>query len=342
MRIFWPVYLGVALVCVVLVWCFAPSFRTSVSDDLRSKWAHGVATLKGVDLEGEGRVWPENAAEQQSEPEGDALAVEASTAPAQSETPSAQATQPPPVQRVASVTAAKPSAQVEEPYDPIPSTLGIMQTDYRDATWGIVNDVTPYRSLADNEELGKAAVGAVFVIEQRQPAAGGGVELIGNFRNQRQDEPVIMSGSKLYCFTGSYDSLTLRQKAALTSYYKKRGEAERIKRDISKENGSKSPYFAKAVEAKVKWDEMVKTTEKLEVALRTDTNANASQIRDKLARLKGEMSVQQSRVKDLSARHKAWKEKNAPNMPDPEDDPRVQQLRDEMQGYAKAIPGLAF
>ncbi len=351
MRIFWPVFLGVSLVCVLLVWFMAPSFRSSVPEDLRSSWAYGVGVLQGIDLEGMERMDAERReaaknAERQAEAEAAARALEASR-PRPKATPVRRA---PAAQTVAQNVPAAPAgdsepaqpAAPEEPEDPIPSTRGIMQTDYRDATWGIVNAVTPYRSLADNEELGKAAAGAVFVVEQRQPAAGGGVEFIGNFRNQRLEEPVIISGSRLYCFTGSYDSLTLRQRSALTSYYKKRGEAERIKREIAKENGSKSPYFAKAVEAKTKWDEMVRTTEKLEVALRTDKNANASQIRDKLARMKGEMAVQQSRVKDLSAKHKAWKEKNAPNMQDPEDDPRVQKLRDEMQGFAKLIPGLAF
>lgn len=344
MRIFWPVYLGVALVGVLLVWFVAPSFRTSVSEDLRSKWANGVASLKGVDLEGTRRSDAENDAERQTESDAAAAPIAASRPSSESASAARQtsASQPSAAQGGYSGSASRPAAPAEEPDDPIPSTLGIMQTDYRDATWGIVNAVTPYRALSDNEELGNAAVGVVFIVKQRQPAAGGGIDLIGDFRSKPMEEPVIISGARLYCFTGSYDSLTPRQKAALTSYYKKRGEVDRIKRDIAKENGSKSPYFAKAVEAKAKWDEMVKTTEKLEVALRTDKTANASQIRDKLARMKGEMSVQQSRVKDLSARHKAWKEKNAPNMPDPEDDPRVQQLRAEMQKFADVVPGLAL
>ena len=349
MRIFWPVFLAVALLSIVAMWFVAPAFRTSVPEGLRSNWANGWATLKGMDIDNPVRVQDGN--------DGDESTAEVAVAEPQPQPSASPSPRAVPARRPES-TASRPSASAEqeaqtpvaqtaaqddpEPYDPIPSTLGIMQTDYRDATWGIVNAVTPYKSLADGEVLGNAGVGTVFLVEQRQPAGGGGAEFVGNFRNHRLDEPVVISAANIYCFKGSYDSLNARQKAALTSYYKARAEAERIKRDILKESGSKSPYFAKAVAAKAKWDEMVKTTEELEVALRTDKHANASQIRDKLARMKGEMAVLKSRVKDLSDRHKAWKEKNAPNMPDPEDDPRVQKLREEMQKYAKPIPGLAF
>ena len=352
MRIFWPVFLGVALVCAVVVWIAAPSMRTSVPEGLRASWANGIAAVNGVDLE---QMESEQIERMNAEIEAARAreaAAAATTKPsemqvrsrpkadvnrksepvAQSQAPRAQEAQP-------AYTPPAPAPVVE---DPIPSTRGILQTDYKDATWGIVNAVVPYRSLADGEEMGKAAVGAVFAVEQRQPADGGGVDFIGNFINKPIEEPVLISASKLYCFTGSYDSLTQRQKAALQAYYKKRAEAERLKREISLEIGSKSPHFAKAVEAKAKWDEMVKTAEKLEVALRTDKKANASQIREKLARMKGEMAVQQAKVKDLSAKHKAWKEKNSTQIGDPEDDPRLQKLRAEMQGFAKAVPDLAF
>ena len=348
MRIFWPVFLGLSLVSIVVMWIAAPSMRSQVPESLRSSWANGIATINGVDLE---QIERQQVGRRSAEVESAPMAPVAP--PVQPSEISARSRPKAVARRVVAPSPAPAGQEPEQPAvaqtrtvmadpDPIPSTRGIMQTDYREAKWGIVNAIAPYKSLADGEEMGKAAVGAVFVIEQRQPAPGGGVEFIGNFCNKPIEEPVVMSASRLYCFTGSYDSLTQRQKVALQNYYRKRGEAERLKREITKEIGSKSPFFAKAVEAKEKWDEMVRKTESLEVALRTDKNANAGKIRDRLARMKGEMAVQQAKLKDLSDKHRAWKEKNAPNMPDPEDDPRIQQLRSEMQSFASAIPGLAF
>lgn len=363
MRLFWPIYLVIALVSVLAVWFIAPSFRESVPENLRSDWAHYAAKIKGEDLEGMERQYDERM-------EADRIArmaAEAASAAASSPKPSARTSPAAPRTVVPaarrSVVRRDPAApdddsgeeevsvpsssgsggsSDQESYNPPPATRGILHADFKDAEWGIVNAVTPYKSLADGGELGNAGIGAVFVIEQRQPAEGGGMEFVGNFCNQPVEEPVVIPASRLFCFTGSYESLTSRQKAALTAYYKKRAESERIKRDIARENGARSPFFANAVDAKAKWDEMVNTAKSLEVALRTDAKANASQIRDKLARMKGEMAVQQAKVKELSAKHKEWKEKNAPQMTDPEDDPRVRKLRDEMQELAQTIPGLAF
>ncbi len=356
MRIFWPIFLGFALVSVVVMWVVAPSFRERVPEGMRSAWANGIATINGVDLEQMERQQAERRdAFIEAERAREAAAAAAAAKPAEMSVrsrPRAVATRKTEPAVASSAPAQKEPRTVAQaprtveppppPSDPIPSTRGIMQTDYKEATWGIVNAIAPYKSLADGEEMGKAAVGAVFVIEQRQPAEGGGVEFIGNFCNKPIEEPVVMAASKLYCFTGSYDSLTQRQKLALQTYYKKRAEAERPKREITKEVGSRSPFFAKAVEAKEKWDEMVKKAEALEVALRTDKKANASRIRDQLARMKGEMAVQQAKLKDLSSKHKEWKAKNASQIGDPEDDPRIQKLRAEMQSVASAIPGLAF
>lgn len=356
MRIFWPIFLGISLVSVVVMWIAAPSFRTRVPESLRSSWANGIATINGVDLEQMERQRAEQRdAFIEAERAREAAAAAATAKPSDMSVrrrpkadatrkaePAVASTTPPVQDGPRTVVAPPPPPPVETPSDPIPSTRGIMQTDYKEATWGIVNAIAPYKSLADGEEMGKAAVGAVFAIEQRQPASGGGVEFIGNFCNKPLEEPVVIPASKLYCFTGSYDSLTQRQKIALQTYYRKRAEAERLKREITKEIGSKSPFFAKAVEAKEKWDEMVKKAEALEVALRTDKKANASRIRDQLARMKGDMAVQQAKLKDLSSKHKEWKEKNASQIGDPEDDPRIQKLRAEMQSVANAIPGLAF
>ena len=357
MRIFWPIFLGMSLVSVVVMWIVAPSFRSHVPEGMRASWANGIATINGVDLEQMERQQAERKdAYAEAERARAAAAAAAAAKPAEMsvrsrpravatrKTEPAVASRTLPAQEEPRTVAQAPRTVEPPPLpsDPIPSTRGIMQTDYKDAAWGIVNAIAPYMSLADGEEMGKAAVGAVFVIEQRQPASGGGVEFIGNFCNKPIEEPVVISASKLYCFTGSYDSLTPRQKLALQSYYRKRAEAERLKREITKEIGAKSPFFAKAVDAKEKWDAMVKKAEALEVALRTDKNANASRIRDQLARMKGEMAVQQAKLKDLSSKHKEWKEKNSSQVGDPEDDPRMQKLRAEMQSFASAIPGLAF
>ena len=351
MRIFWPVYLVIALVCTALVWFAAPSVRDSIPEGLRSKWAHGVATLRGVDLEGmeqedyerreadrEARIAAEVAAARTQSPEA---------APSRRTAVSRQVSGSHRIARDPAAPDDDPGEVVESPSgdaldEPLPSMRGIMHTDYKDAEWGIVNAVTPYRSLADGEVAGNAGVGAVFVVSQRQPAEGGGVEFVGRFQNHSLDEPVTIPAGKLYCFTGSYDSLSPRQKSCLSAYYKARAESERIKREIMRESGGKSPYFRQAVDAKAKWDAMVKETEALEVALRTDKNANASRIHEKLARMKGEMAVQQAKVKELSDKHKEWKEKNSSSIADPDEDPRLKKLCAEMSGYAKAIPGLAF
>ena len=64
MRIFWPVYLLVALAGVVLTWIMAPSFRDSVPEEMRASWSSGVASLKGVDIDGLERAKADLAADE--------------------------------------------------------------------------------------------------------------------------------------------------------------------------------------------------------------------------------------------------------------------------------------
>ena len=335
MRAFGPVYLITASLGLVLVWYGAPRFRDRVRPDLRDKWARLAAVVKGVDQALlDAPLAPDDVtAAARAMPEG-----EEDAAPGGSDWDSVSVV----VEDEAAEPAPAGGSAGEAQNDPLPSSRGIRQADWRDAAWGVVNDAAPYRAIADGEVLGKAAAGSVFIISQRQRGTDGTMEFVGNFRSRPATEPVIIAAARLCAFTGSFDDLSRGQRSALSSYYSLRGQAEQIRRDIVRANGEKSPHFAQAVAAKRQWDEMSARVERLSVQLRTDEAADAAAIRDELAELKNKMAVLKGKVVDFSSRHKAWKAEHAAQLADPEADPQYRQLQSRMTALAKTVPGLAF
>ena len=229
-----------------------------------------------------------------------------------------------------------------EPEDELPALLGIEQTGLRETKWGIVNAVTPYRDAATGAVAGKTGVGSVFVVEKFQKAEVRGYDYVGHFRSRPAEGPFLISAARVYGLSGSFDKLSPHQQKVFAAYYRVRAACEKLRQDFNRRNGEKSPYYQDAVEAKTKFDEMAAEVERLEGQLMGSATADASAIREKLSRMKGEVSVQRGRLKELSDKHKERKEKHAGAMLNPDADPRIKAMREEMNDYRQIIPGLAI
>lgn len=345
MKIFWPVYLTVAAVGTAVVWVYAPQIRESLPEearDLMCRQADNFAKVWSRAFGGKPSVAPVPVDEQpmvapvQDQPQPVAPAVvEAPARPVRSARPV-----PPPAATVqaakravaaANAAGAGGNAPAEEEED-MPSLRGVMQADPKDAAWGVVNQVARIRDLSDGSDAGTVEGGRILVISQRQRGESG-YELIGNFAVHQREEPVIMSATDLYCFTGDFNKLSTRQQIALTTYYKLRGEAEALKARLLKESGAKSPFFAQTVEANKQLKALAAKASELESKDRTDSQ---------LAKLKNEQAVAHDKYVKLLEKHRAWKKEHASELSDPEKDPKYLELRTQMQGYAKAIPGMAY
>ena len=228
-----------------------------------------------------------------------------------------------------------------EPADEMPALRGILQAGLRDAKWGIVCEVTSYRSADTGKVVGKTGVGSVFVVEKFQ-AGGRGYDYVGRFRNRPTEGPFLIPAKCLIGLTGSFELLSPHQQQAYAAYYRLRAERERIKAEVNRRNGEKSPYYKDAVAAKAKYDELKEETLKLEGRLRSASETDAAGVRERLARLKGEVSVQDARVRELSGRHRAWKDAHPAGQADVEKDPKYAEIGAEMNDYAQIVPGLAI
>ena len=169
-----------------------------------------------------------------------------------------------------------------------------------------------------------------------------GYDYVVRFRSRPKEGPYLVQASKLHGLTGSFESLSEHQKKVFAAYYRLRAECEKIRLDINRKNGELSPYYKDAVEAQKKFDAQVEEVHKLEGKLVNSSAGGADKIRERLAQMKGEMSVQRTKLADLSAKHRDWKKANASKMADPENDPKYKAIRAEMDDYAKIIPGLAI
>lgn len=343
MKIFWPVYLAAAAVGTAVVWVCAPRIRESLPEearDLMCQQADNFARVwsrafggkpSGAPVPAEGMVAP---ARGQPQPVAPAV-MEVSARPVRSARPVS-----PPVaaiqaakRAVAAVNAAGAGGNVPaEEEEDMPSLRGVMQADPKDAMWGVVNQVSHIRNLSDGTDAGTVDGGRILVIEQRQHGESG-YELIGNFAVHQREEPVIMSAADLYCFSGDFNKLSTRQQIALTTYYKLRGEAVALRARLLKESGARSPFFEQTVEANNKLKALAAQAAELESKDRTDS---------RLAKLKNEQAVAHDKYVKLLEKHRAWKKEHASELSDPEKDPKYLEIRAQMQGYAKAIPGLAY
>ena len=228
-----------------------------------------------------------------------------------------------------------------EPEDEIPALKGVAQAGLRDSKWGFAAAVTEYRDAATGKVAGKVGVGSVFLVEKYQKADRG-YDFVVRFRSRPKEGPFLVHTSKIYGLTGSFEMLSEHQQKVFAAYYRRRAECDKIRFDLNKKNGELSPYYKDAIEAQKKFDSQVEEVHKLEAKLMNSNAGGDDKIRERLTQMKGEMSVQRAKLTELSAKHRDWKKAHASQLADPEKDPKYKAYREEMDDYAKIIPGLAI
>ena len=235
---------------------------------------------------------------------------------------------------------AAPSRKIEAG-DEMPAIKGISYAGVREAKWGFASTVTEYRDAATGKPAGKVGTGSVFLVEKCQKAERG-YDYVVRFRSHPKDGPYLVNTKNIYGLTGSFESLSDHQKKVFAAYYRLRAECDRIRMEYNKKNGERSPYYQEAIEAQKKFDAQAEEVLRLERSLMSSTGGDDAKTRERLAQMKGAMSVQRTKLSELSAKHREWKQSNASKLADPEKDPKYKAIREEMGAYAEIIPGLAI
>ncbi len=213
--------------------------------------------------------------------------------------------------------------------DVLPSLKGVVQSDPRKATWGVINRITKVEGI-DGSPIGNVAGGRFFSIASREQTEAGLV-LVGNFIPKKFKYHVRIPAENVYCFTGSPDNLSARQRTCLRMYYQRRAEAEDYKAKLMRETGSKSPYFQKAADAVVAFRRKAAEVENGKF-MDEDSKRKATY---ELSRLRDE-------AVELNRKHKEWKEANAGEQPDPSKDDVYLELLERCKQYAAPIAGMAY
>ena len=193
------------------------------------------------------------------------------------------------------------------------------------AAWGVLRRTTAVRALEGRKTLGTVKGGRFFKIARRAGIDGETV-FVGNFTPHAMDEVVYVPEDAVFCFTGSPDDLTDNQRANLRPYFELEGEIARISNKYLRETAERSPYAKEAAEALKKLRHLQKTAQP-----RTfDTD-------DERRTAFYEISSLKLKVQELNLRHKEWKEQHAAELPDPEKDPAVRELRKRQQALRDSI-----
>jgi len=234
-----------------------------------------------------------------------------------------------------------PLSRKVEAGDEMPVFKGIEQAGLKDSKWGFACVVTDYRDASTGKVVGKVGVGSLVLVENRRKADRG-YDFVVRFRSRPKEGPFLIHATKIYGLTGSFESLSDHQKKVYAAYYKLRAECDKIRYEINKKNGELSPYYKDAIAAQKKFDERAAEVHKLEGKLLSSGSADGEKIRERLTRMKGEMSVLRGNLSTLSQKHRDWKKSNASRLIDVEKDPKYKANKEEMADYAKIIPGLAI
>ena len=236
---------------------------------------------------------------------------------------------------------AAPSRKVEDG-DDLPIFRGIEATGMlREIKWCLATGVAEYRDASTGKPSGKVGAGSLFLVEGHRKADRG-YDLVVRFRSRPKEGPYLVHAGKVQGMTGSFESLSEHQKKVYAAYYRLRAQCDAIRQEVNRKNGELSPYYKDAIEAQKKFDAQTAEVVRLEGRLMNSTGDDDGKIRERLSQLKGEMSVQREKLKELSRKHADWKKSHASSLDDPEKDPKYSALKAEMEDYAKIIPGLAI
>lgn len=367
-RNYWPVFIIVAALASAATWRFSPQFGRRMPKSFRdqNRMLVGAVMGRGVDpravsatelaaIKEIGREFDEEMAADEKAAAARPRAVRPGPAPrglVRVQAPVAEAvSEPPPaVDTTKEIEAAwdpgdaapasaaeKPVAVLEDapenaiaaadPDDPTPAQKGVRAVSQMDADWAVLRQTTLVERL-DGTPLGRVKGGRFFVIERRFNSDDG-LMLIGNFTPKKLDAPVQIPALSVYGLTGSPDRLSAHQRDCLRKYYELRGAAIERKAELAASAAKASPYLKPAADALREFRERAKKAERAKDA---DVNRKAAY----------DLSALRARVQELNRKHKAWKERHAGEMADPEKDAAYAKILEEQKAYAASIAGLAF
>ncbi len=304
---FWLAYLVTAAALLSATWVYAPAAGERMPDEWRRPIVDFVAKCTGA-RQGE-----------QAKPESPA---KSSTAVQPPESTANAATPPAPPAPAA-------SAANEEEEDDSPVLKGVSPAIPGKASWGVTFR-TPTPESPDGKALETVPGGRFFKIE-RSEKSGKDVILVGKFDPEPPSGAVRVSSEYLRCFTGRPESLSRRQRDSLRSYYTLRGAAEDRRRAVMRETTLRSPFANAAAAAVAEFKAKAREVERM-----SDKAGEAGRAAHyDLAQLR-------SKVQDLNAKHKAWKQAHAAELPDPDKDPQYLKLLEKAKAFIDPVAGLAF
>jgi hypothetical protein len=225
------------------------------------------------------------------------------------------------------ITAKEPKAQ-EKP-ERHPFQLGIRRVHSMQAKWAVLQETTPVETLS-GEVMGNAPAGSIFFVEKRISTDSDTI-YEGRFNSTKMTKTVRIKSGYVVPFSGDYNKLSEKRKTALKKYYELSGKAEERKKEVLKNNLSKSPYLAKAAELLRKYNTAIKRLEGMKNAsedFRREATYKLSQLKDK--------------IQQLNQKHKEWKESHSAELNDYTNDEKYVEIIAEREKFHDEIPGLAY
>lgn len=219
-------------------------------------------------------------------------------------------------------------ANVSPSSDDLRPSVAVEPCSPSTATWGVLRRVATVKALEGRKALGTVKGGRFFQIARRTGIDGETV-FVGNFTPQAIDEVVYVPEDAVFCFTGSPDDLTDEQRADLRLYFELEGEITAISDKYMRNAAERSPYAKDAAAALRQLRHLQKTAQPK--SFDTDDERRTAFY---------EISSLKLKVQELNLRHKEWKEQHAAELPDPEKDPAVLDLRRRQQALKAPIKSL--
>ena len=354
---FWPIFIIIASLSVALSWKFIPAFRSGVTSSTdAARRCFTAFNDRMQELSSAGQVSEEemkdisNVIRSFDESEDAAVVNKAyekgerKLAPRQVATkpvsrtvtaavrPSEDPVRVTPQPVAKTVTAAPRPATVAPaasfPAEAPPSTRGVVKAAATEASWAVLAQVTSVETT-EGKSLGTVKGGRFFLIERVDESGPSQVYLIGNFTPKKMKESVQIPANHVFCFTGSPDDLSETQRHCLREYYELRGAAKEYREKLVREAGEKSPYFQQAAAA----------VEALRAKVKSFKNNPTS---DENRKATYEISQLKQKVQELNAKHKAWKDAHAAEIPDPDEDPVYKGFLTKQRTFLAPIQEIAF
>jgi len=154
--------------------------------------------------------------------------------------------------------------------------------------------------------------------------------------------PRLVSQKDVLLFTGSYKSLSARQRADLQAYYTLSGKIGLRKTELLQVSAAKNPFFAAYQAAHKKLLAQIDASRALVAQRDSATGLDKVRIEDQLREMKMSENRLRAEYNEEHAKFRAWKEQHAHELPALDNDPSVQAWRQEMAALRASIPGLAY